>query len=144
MPVTPRELLSHAESLHERSTGTELEERTIISRGYYATHHACKEIADTFTLPQPQAGVYGSHAKLYSQLTSCCSVHHSEHMTIKRIGYMANGSLKPYRVWADYEIEASSRKGACADALAKSAFILQKVDELLDASTGDATKTAMI
>lgn len=119
MPITNKELLEHAQALHEaNSDASEVQVRTVVGRAYYSVHHLARQIADDLCLPQVQDARGGSHAQLYKRLMNCPTTV-ADYMKVRRIGIMAANILNPYRVWADYHLSDGAPTAVAENSIAK-------------------------
>lgn len=104
----------------------ETNSRTATNRSYYAVHHLAKDIQKKYAIPPSTNPNGGSHLKLYNALIDCSSAHDAQFMTIRQIGYMAKGTLKPLREHADYKLHLDFDKSMAENAIARSECLLEK------------------
>jgi len=126
MSVSPRDLLREASDIAKRED-SEAARRSAISKAYYAAYHAARIFHATLPRPGRSKVGVGEHENLIHQLRNPDNKINPE-LAKKSV---AVGELllrlRPFRVTADYEIEADVGLGALHDALALAAQILNQV-----------------
>lgn len=110
---------------------SEIEIRTAANRAYYSVHHLALAVREKYCLPPAVNQTGGSHQKLYNALIECSPGHHADFLKIRQIGYMAIGTLKPYRVRADYHLGQPFSKNDADTVVAKAEELDERLRELL-------------
>ncbi|QRO33997.1 hypothetical protein [Chromobacterium violaceum] len=129
--VTPADFL-HVAQNYLNNASHESEFRAVASRAYYSIFHACDGYyaSGKYTLI-PSAESVGSHEVLFSAFLNAspnrCG---KDWATIKRIGMMANSTLKPLRRDADYDLKKSFPKINAELMVEKAKVILGEISNI--------------
>lgn len=121
MPVTPRQLMSAAET--DLAGGNhETDWRSVASRAYYAAYHGCREVAEHAKLDVSQRG--SVHAALSDALVAP-----SNPTALRSLGFMLTQPRR-WRVDADYRIDLPFTKAEAALSVETCKQILDKADAI--------------
>ncbi|WED20954.1 hypothetical protein L3Q72_09915 [Vibrio sp. JC009] len=128
MPITPQELLEHAEVLHNNST-SEADYRTTISKSYYAMYHSVLAILDN---EPPAVSGQGVHASLISYLDSQDAKDCEQHdpKVLKSLSYIL-AQYKSKRVLADYKLRELVSEAHAIETLNAAKNLKAKCDALI-------------
>lgn len=131
MAITPDDFLSVAEQ-YIGNANHENEYRAVASRAYYSIFHACDQYYNSQKyqlIPSSQSG--GSHEVLFSAFKNASQQRcGADFGTIKRIGMIASGTLKPLRRDADYDLNKPFPRGKAEDMIAKAKIVLSEISKI--------------
>ncbi|OOQ70149.1 hypothetical protein C1S86_11310 [Vibrio parahaemolyticus] len=137
MPARPEDFLQTAKQLIESDNSTEADQRSAISRSYYAMYHKVLSILDKE--PWSYSG-QGCHASLITYLQNDAANEESiDHRQLKRLSYQLRQS-RDNRVIADYELEKEISQNLVSLSITTAEKCMDLADQLTS-SKGSTSST---
>ena len=136
MAIKPEEFLTTAKELLRSDKKTESDQRTAISRSYYAMYHKVLSILENG--PLIYAGT-GYHAGLITYLENSASLELIEQRQLQRLAYQLK-HCRSHRVLADYGIQEGISSKIVNDSITTAERCLQLADQLAAAKNTSASQ----
>lgn len=115
---------------HLATRGNEADDRSAISRAYYAVFHAARDLLAALRFQTPRAD--RAHNYLYVRLNNCGT------QRVEDAAFLLDG-LRGLRNHADYDLRRPLPTNAVADGIADAELVLQTLDALSPAERTQMT-----